>query len=69
MNSTILSEAPAVIREFLGYVGTVKGKSPHTVEEYYRDLRTFFRYIKQSRSLVPPDADFEKIDISEFLWT
>ncbi|MBW7573768.1 tyrosine recombinase XerC [Caproiciproducens sp. AGMB10547] len=60
-----MSEAPPIIKEFLGYVGTIKGKSPKTVDEYYLDLRTFFRYIKKSRDLVPPETDFEKIGISD----
>ena len=65
MKNNYLSEAPSVIREFLGYLGTIKGKSPKTVEEYYLDLRTFFRYIKQSRGLVPSGTDFEDISISD----
>ena len=48
MKPELLSEAPQIIREFLGYLGTIKGKSEKTVEEYYLDLRTFFRYIKLS---------------------
>lgn len=58
-------EAPLVIREFLGYIGTIKGKSLKTVDEYYLDLRTFFRYIKKKRGLVPNDLDFESISISD----
>ena len=58
MKNILFDEAPLIIREFLGYVGTIKGKSPKTVSEYYLDLRTFFRYIKQKRGLVPPDAKF-----------
>ena len=65
MKSEWLSEAPPIIKEFLGYVGTIKGKSPKTVAEYYLDLRTFFRYIKMSRKLVSPEIDFEKINISD----
>lgn len=65
MKSELLAEAPPIIKEFLGYMETVKGKSPKTVEEYYLDLRTFFRYIKQHRGLVPPDADLEEISISD----
>ena len=65
MKPELLAEAPPVIKEFLGYLETVKGKSPKTVEEYYLDLRTFFRYIKQSRGLVPSDTDFEEISISD----
>ena len=35
-------DAPEILKEFLGYMQTIKGKSPKTVEEYYLDLRTFF---------------------------
>ena len=65
MKNILFDEAPLIIREFLGYVGTIKGKSPKTVSEYYLDLRTFFRYIKQKRGLVPPDAKFETIKIDD----
>jgi site-specific recombinase XerD len=49
MKQKYLDEAPVIIRQFLGYMQTIKGKSPKTVEEYYLDLRTFFRYLKQRR--------------------
>lgn len=65
MKNSLFDEAPLVIREFLGYIGTIKGKSPKTVEEYYLDLRTFFRYIKKKRGLVPEDQDFETIKIDD----
>lgn len=65
INGNILNEAPPIIREFLGYIGTVKGRSPKTVFEYYLDLRTFFRYIKKERGLVPKDLDFESIGIDD----
>ncbi len=65
MDPVLLKECPLVIREFLGYIGTVKGKSDHTVEEYFRDLRTFFRYIKKQRGLVPDDTPMSEIEISD----
>lgn len=65
LNDSIFDEAPPIIREFLGYVGTIRGKSPKTVKEYYLDLRTFFRYIKQQRGLVPAGTDFEEIPIDD----
>ncbi|NLG93559.1 MAG: tyrosine recombinase XerC, partial [Clostridiales bacterium] len=65
MKPELLAEAPPIIKEFLGYMGTIRGKSPKTVEEYYFDLRTFFRYIKQKRNLVPPNTKFEEIRISD----
>ncbi|MDR1628566.1 MAG: tyrosine recombinase XerC [Oscillospiraceae bacterium] len=51
------------MKEFLGYMQTVKGKSPKTVEEYYMDLRTFFRYMKIKWKLVNQDTPMEEINI------
>lgn len=65
MDRDLLKTAPAVIRDFLVYMQTIRGKSPKTVEEYYIDLRTFFRFIKKSRGLCNENAEFESIDISD----
>lgn len=65
MKSNIISEAPKILIDFLGYMQTIKGKSPKTVDEYYLDLRTFFRYIKYSKGLAPKNVPFEDIDISD----
>ena len=65
MNQDLFAEAPEILKEFLGYLQNVKGKSPKTVEEYYLDLRTFFRYLKLSRGLVAQDTSFEEIQISD----
>lgn len=65
MKMELYQEAPPIIQRYLGYLETVKGRSAKTVEEYYRDLRTFFRYIKQSRGLVDPSVSFEEISISD----
>ena len=65
LKPSIISEAPTTILNFLGYLQTIKGKSPKTVDEYYLDLRTFFRYIKYSRALVPKDSKFDEIPISD----
>ena len=46
-------------------MSTVKGKSENTINEYYRDLRTFFRYIKRSRKLVSADTEFSDINIDD----
>ena len=50
--------------EFLNYLGNVQGRSDLTVDEYYRDLRTFFRFIIKDRGLADKDIDIDKIDIS-----
>lgn len=65
MKINMLSESPRALRDFLGYMQTIKGKSPKTVDEYFLDLRTFFRYIKKSRNLVPYDTPFAEIAIDD----
>ncbi len=57
----IRSTAP-IIRDFLNYMLVVKGKSQLTVDEYYKDLRTFFRYIKMIHNSLY-DTPFEEISI------
>ncbi|MDR1117464.1 MAG: tyrosine recombinase XerC [Oscillospiraceae bacterium] len=60
------SEAPQLIKEFLIFHETIKGHSKKTVNEYYLDLRTFFRYIKYKRGLVNADiTEISGIDISD----
>jgi site-specific recombinase XerD len=65
MKQEFFKEAPPVIQQYLGYLETVKGKSSKTVDEYYLDLRTFFRYIKVQRGLVDKSVPFEEISISD----
>ena len=59
------SDAPQVLRDFLVYHETIRGHSKNTVDEYYLDLRTFFRYLKLSRGLVPRTTELEDISISD----
>lgn len=58
-------EAPQIVKEYLFYLETIKLKSKKTVDEYYIDLRTFFRYLKKSRKLVSDDTEFENIKIDD----
>lgn len=61
-HETLLS-APPIIRDFLTYNETIKGKSTRSVEEYFLDLKTFFRYILLIRGKVDKKCPFDKIDI------
>ena len=56
---------PQVIRDFLFYIEGIKGKSKLTVQEYYLDLRTFFRFLKQIRGLVSKETNFDEIPIDD----
>ncbi|MDO4815355.1 MAG: tyrosine recombinase XerC [Bacillota bacterium] len=58
-------EAPDIIKGFLIYHETIKGHSRKTVDEYYLDLRTFFRFLKINRGIVPRGTDIEEISISD----
>lgn len=65
MKKDFFADAPMVIKKFLGYLQTVKGKSIKTVEEYFLDLRTFFRYMKMKKGLIEADEEFENIIITD----
>ena len=58
-------EAPEILKDFLQYHEVVKGHSQATIDEYYLDLRTFFRFLKQRRGLVPKGTDFAEIPIGD----
>ena len=65
MKHEILVSAPPIIRDFLTYNESIKGKSSNSIDEYYLDLQTFFRYIKQMRGLADKNAEFTNISISD----
>lgn len=59
------SDCSPVLREFLFYMLTIKGRSALTVDNYYMDLRTFFRFVKQYKGKVSKEVPFQEIDISD----
>jgi integrase/recombinase XerD len=58
-------DMPDIAVEFLDYMLTIKGKSQKTIQEYYYDLRTFFRYLKLTRHSGYKDDEFDSIDVSD----
>lgn len=65
MPRDFMTEASPIIKDYLNYLQTVKDRSPKTIDEYFSDLRLFFRYIKMSRKLVPDDLPLNKIHIDD----
>lgn len=59
------TEAPPILRDFLTYHETIQGHSRKTVDEYFLDLRTFFRYIKIEKGRVPRTALLDEISIDD----
>ena len=60
-----LTEAPQILRDFLSYHENVKAHSKRTVDEYFLDLRNFFRYIKQIRDPDLAGRSLDEIDIMD----
>lgn len=59
------TQAPPIIWDFLAYHETIQGHSRKTVDEYFLDLRTFFRYIKLEKGLVPRNTPLDEISIED----
>ena len=59
------TKCPSEMKNFLYYLVTIRNLSVNTVNAYFLDLRTFFRYIVlQSEKLDLSEISFEEIDIS-----
>lgn len=54
-------DIPPLLNEFLGYLTTIKGKSPNTFSGYKVDLRLFLKYMKKLKLKLKEDV--EEIDI------
>lgn len=65
MKKEFMLASPEVVRQFLIYNEAIKNKSSASIDEYFRDLQTFFRYIKLIKGKVLDDTEFEKIKIDD----
>ena len=59
------TEAPPILRDFLVYHETIQGHSRRTVDEYFLDLRNFFRFLKLDRGRVPRGTPLDQISIDD----
>ena len=57
--------APEPLAAFLIYIESIQGKSKKTVDEYFYDLRTFYRFLKIYFGKVSDDTDFSAIPIDD----
>lgn len=65
MGFSIRDEMPELVQQYAMYLRNSKGLSAKTVENYCMDLRTFFRFMKQSRKLVSSKTPLEEIDLRD----
>ncbi|MEG2394988.1 MAG: tyrosine recombinase XerC [Ruthenibacterium sp.] len=56
-------DCPALVVTYLYDSETIRGLSPRTVNGYYIDLRTFFRFLKQRRGLVSAEVSEDEIPL------
>ena len=56
-------DSPQLLLDFLSYHETIKAHSQRTVDEYYLDMRNFFRYLKQQRDPALAGQPLDAIDI------
>jgi site-specific recombinase XerD len=57
-------DAPPPLSNYLNYLKSIKGKSKNTINEYFYDLRLFYRYFLGTSQKINFE-DFEEINISE----
>ena len=59
------TQAPPILRDFLAYHETIQGHSRKTADEYFLDLRNFFRYIKIEKGFVARTTPLDEISIDD----
>lgn len=58
-------EAPPILKEFLMFHEETENHSQRTVDEYFLDLRMFFRFMKIQKQLIESDIPFDEISIRD----
>ena len=65
MDRATLNATAPILRDFLVYSETIKGKATKTIEQYYLDLTLFFKFLKLQRGLVSEGTDFSDIIVND----
>ena len=65
MNKEFMLASPECVKQFLLYNEAIKNKSSATIDEYFRDLQTFLRYVKREKGLVDDSVPFDQIFIND----
>ena len=64
-NKTAMRQAPEPLRSFLIYIENIQGKSVNTANEYFYDIRNFYRFLKLRNSDSLFDENFDKTQIDD----
>lgn len=60
-----MSNLPVLVKDFLAYMETIRGKSKNTVAAYGYDLTIFFKFLKIRRNIVSADTELDQINITD----
>lgn len=63
IHNTYDENLPDLLNQFLGYLFTIKAKSPNTINGYKSDLKLFLKYQKKNKLKIKDNI--EEIDISD----
>ncbi len=63
MDRNKLNSGFPLLKDFIIYCETIKGKSEKTADEYFLDLTTLFKYLKVEKGAVDPSLPFKEISI------
>jgi len=58
-------EVPQLLRNFITYHESIRNHSKKTCDEYFLDLRHFFRFLKVHRGDMPKDTPIDDISIAD----
>ena len=58
-------DSPPLLRDFLFYLLTIRGRSQRTVDGYHVDLRCFLRYLRATRELGSVPEDLSQVEIRD----
>lgn len=58
-------DLPQLVREYLNYLLTIKGRSARTVDGYAVDLRAFLRFMSCHKKLTPDSVVSDQFDLTQ----
>ena len=65
MKKEKLSKGFPLLRDFILYCETIKGKSTLTAEEYFGDIILLFRFLKVEKGIVDPSLPLSEINVND----
>lgn len=65
MPVAIQQELSPVVQQYAMYLRNVRGLAAKTVNEYCKDLRTFFRFLKINRGLADPKTAMQEVPVQD----